>query len=88
MSARSRPRVIASDHLRANLARELDRLAERREPLYVLKGGRLAGVLVDRDRYAELLDRLEHLEDSVAALLAPVTREQTISWSEARDAGS
>lgn len=87
MSARSRPRVITSHDLRANLARELDRLAERHEPLHVSKGGRLAGVLIDPDRYAELLDRLDDLEDSVAALLARVTREDAIPWSEARKAG-
>lgn len=52
--------------------------------LYVSKRGRLAGVLIDVDRYAEILDRLEFLEDSLAALQARDESEKSVPWGEVR----
>ena len=71
------PRIVTAEDLRARLGRELDALRESEEVLYVSERGRLAGVLLDPDRYAELMDRLEYLEDSLAA--APHAR-----WVPAR----
>jgi prevent-host-death family protein len=79
------PRVVTAEDLRARLGRELDALREGEEALYVSKRGRLAGVLLDVDRYAELVDRLEFLEDSLAALRAREEREAAIPWSEVRE---
>jgi antitoxin Phd len=78
-------RIIASEDLRARLGRELDALKETHEALYVSKRGRLAGVLVDPDQYAELLDRLDDLEDSLAALQARVERDDAVPWAEVRE---
>ena len=79
------PRIIASDDLRARLGRELDGLKGTQEALYVSKRGRLAGVLVDADQYAELLERLDYLEDSLAALQARVERDEAVPWAEVRE---
>jgi prevent-host-death family protein len=79
------PRIIASEDLRARLGRELDALRETHEALYVSKRGRLAGVLIDADEYAELLDRIDYLEDSLSALRARVERDEGIPWSEVRE---
>lgn len=79
------PRIIASDDLRARLGRELDGLKGTQEALHVSKRGRLAGVLVDADQYAELLERIDYLEDSLAALQARVERDEAVSWAEVRD---
>lgn len=78
------PRIVTAEDLRAKLGRELDALRESEEALYVSKRGRLAGVLLDPDRYAELIDRLEYLEDSLAALRAREERDTTVAWSEVR----
>lgn len=75
-------RIVTADDLRAKLGRELDALRESEEALYVSKRGRLAGVLLDPDRYAELIDRLDYLEDSLAALLARDERDTAIPWSD------
>jgi PHD/YefM family antitoxin component YafN of YafNO toxin-antitoxin module len=53
--------------------------------LYVSKRGRLAGVLIDVNRYAEILDRLEFLEDSLAALQARDEVEKGLPWGEVRN---
>ena len=79
------PRIIASDDLRARLGRELDGLKDTHEALYVSKRGRLAAVLVDADQYAELLERIDYLEDSLAALQARVERDQAVRWAEVRE---
>jgi prevent-host-death family protein len=78
------PRVITAEDLRARLGRELDALRGE-EAVYVSKRGRLAGVLLDVDRYAELIERLEYLEDSLAALQAREEREATVPWVEVRE---
>jgi PHD/YefM family antitoxin component YafN of YafNO toxin-antitoxin module len=79
------PRIVTADHLRAQLGRELDALRESEEALHVTKRGRLAGVLLDAERYADLLERLDYLEDSLAALLARKERERPVPWSEVRE---
>jgi hypothetical protein len=53
--------------------------------LYVSKRGRLAGVLIDVNRYADILDRLEFLEDSLAALQARDELEKGLPWGEVRN---
>jgi prevent-host-death family protein len=79
------PRIVTAEDLRARLGRELDALREGEEALYVSKRGRLAGVLIDADRYADLLDRLEYLEDSLAALQARDERGAAVPWAEVRE---
>jgi len=79
------PRIVTAEDLRARLGRELDALRESEDALYVSKRGRLAGVLVDVDRYAELLDRLEYLEDSLAALQARGEVELSAPWESVRE---
>jgi prevent-host-death family protein len=77
-------RIVTADDLRAKLGRELDALRQSEEALYVTKRGRLAGVLIDAERYAELIERLDYLEDSLAALQARDERDTAVSWSEVR----
>jgi PHD/YefM family antitoxin component YafN of YafNO toxin-antitoxin module len=79
------PRIVTAEDLRARLGRELDALKESEEALYVSKRGRLAGVLVDPERYAELLERLDFLEDSLAALQAREERDAAVPWAEVRE---
>lgn len=79
------PRIVTAEDLRARLGRELDGLRATDEALYVSKRGRLAGVLLDVDHYAELRDRLEYLEDSLAALRAREERDAAVPWSEVRE---
>jgi PHD/YefM family antitoxin component YafN of YafNO toxin-antitoxin module len=75
-------RIVTTDDLRASLGRELDALRASHEALYISKRGRLAGVLLDPDRYAELIERLDYLEDSLAALRAREERDRSVPWSE------
>jgi PHD/YefM family antitoxin component YafN of YafNO toxin-antitoxin module len=79
------PRIVTSEDLRACLGRELDALQASEEALYVSKRGRLAGVLLDADRYAELLERIDYLEDSLAALQARDERDAAVPWAEIRE---
>jgi PHD/YefM family antitoxin component YafN of YafNO toxin-antitoxin module len=78
------PRIVTATDLRARLGRELDALRESDEALYVLKHGRLAGVLLDADRYADLLEHLEYLEDSLAALQVRAEPDGSGPWAEVR----
>jgi PHD/YefM family antitoxin component YafN of YafNO toxin-antitoxin module len=78
-------RIVTADDLRARLGRELESLRGSHEAVYVSRRGRLAGVLLDPDRYAELIDRLEYLEDSLAALQAREERDASVPWAEVRD---
>ena len=78
------PRIVTADDLRSKLGRELDALRESDEALYVSKRGRLIGVIVDPDRYADLIDRLDYLEDSLAALRARDERDESVPWDEVR----
>lgn len=77
-------RVVTVDELGARLARELDALREAEEPLYVSSRGRLAGVLLDAKHYAGMLERLDYLEDSVAAVQARDGREAAVAWAGVR----
>ena len=77
-------RIIAADDLRATLGRELDALRSTETAVYISKRGRLAAVMLDPDRYAELIERLDFLEDSLAALQAREERDLTLPWSEVR----
>jgi PHD/YefM family antitoxin component YafN of YafNO toxin-antitoxin module len=79
------PRVVTSEDLRARLGRELEALRAGEEALYVSKRGRLAGVLLDVDRYTELIDRLDYLEDSLAAQRARDERVTAVPWAEVRE---
>jgi prevent-host-death family protein len=79
------PRIVTADDLRARLGRELDALKASEDVLYVSKRGRLAGVLLDADRYADLLERLEYLEDSLAALQAREQSDEAVPWAEVRE---
>ena len=74
------PRIVTATDLRANLARELDALRESEEPLYVSRRRRPAAVLLASNRYAELIERLDDLEDSLAALQARQERDATLPW--------
>ncbi|MBA3433176.1 MAG: type II toxin-antitoxin system Phd/YefM family antitoxin [Actinobacteria bacterium] len=78
------PRIVTAEDLRARLGRELDALKETEEALYVSKRGRLAAVVLDSEHYAALIDRLEYLEDSLAALRAREDRI-TVAWAEIRE---
>ena len=78
------PRIVTADDLRAKLGRELDALRESEEVLYVSRRGRLAGVLVEPERYADLIERLDYLEDSLAALTAREEPDAAVLWSEVR----
>ena len=78
-------RIVTADDLRARLGRELDALRESDDALYVSKRGRLAGVLLDPDRYAELLERLDYLEDSLAALQARDEAADAVPWAAIRE---
>lgn len=77
-------RVVTAEDLRARLGRELDALRETEDALYVSKRGRLAAVVLDVDRYAELVERLDYLEDSLAALQARDERGGAVPWGEVR----
>jgi prevent-host-death family protein len=77
-------RIVTADDLRASLGRELDALRDTQDALYVSKRGRLAAVVLDAERYAELVDRLDYLEDSLAALEARDELSSAVPWAEAR----
>jgi PHD/YefM family antitoxin component YafN of YafNO toxin-antitoxin module len=77
-------RVVTAEDLRARLGQELDTLKAANDVLYVSKRGRLAGVLIDVDRYADILERLEFLEDSLAALQARDEVDRAVPWIEVR----
>ncbi len=77
-------RVVTAGDLRARLGQELDSLKAASDVLYVSKRGSVAGVLVDVDRYTKLLDRLEFLEDSLAALQSRDGMEKSVPWSKVR----
>jgi|SRR6266508_289979 len=62
--------------LRAEMAHVLARLGRGGGPLYLTQRGQPRAVLLDIDEYRGLVDQLEHLDDSVEALLARERREQ------------
>ena len=77
-------RMITAEDFRARLGRELDGLRETEDALYISKRGRLAAVVIDSEHYAALIERLEYLEDSLAALNAREDR-LAITWAEIRE---
>jgi prevent-host-death family protein len=79
------PRIVTSDDLRARLGRELDALRETEDALYVSKRGRLAAVILDAEHYAQLVERLDYLEDSLATLRVREERELAVPWAEVRE---
>ena len=79
---RDMARVVTSEDLRARLGRELDTL--KKDVIYVSRRGRLAGVLVDVDQYSDLIERLDFLEDSLAALQGREDAAVSVPWSEVR----
>lgn len=79
------PRIVTAEDLRAKLGKELDSLRASQEALYVSKRGRLAAVLLDADQYAELIERLDYLEDSLAALQAREEADRSLPWGEVRE---
>lgn len=81
-------RIVTAEDLRARLGRELDALKETENALYVSKRGRLAAVVLDSEHYAGLIERLDYLEDSLAALNAREERDATVPWSEVREPGA
>ena len=78
------PRVVTADDLRSQLGHELDKLRTSEDVLFVSKRGRLAAVLIDVERYRELVDRAEFLEDSLAAMQAREEVDQAVPWSKVR----
>jgi len=75
-------RIVTAEDLRARLGRELDALRDTEDALYVSKRGRLTAVVLDSERYAELLERLDYLEDSLAALQARDERDAAVPWGQ------
>lgn len=82
------PRIVTAEDLRARLGKEIDALRETEDALYVSKRGRLAAVVLDSERYAELIERLDYLEDSLAALQAREDRDASVAWADVRDRNS
>ena len=78
-------RIVTAEDLRARLGRELDALRGTEDALYVSKRGRLAGVILDPEHYADLIERLDYLEDSLTALQARDEREAAVPWAEVRE---
>ncbi len=61
--------------LRAEMADVLARLGHD-GPLYLTQRGKPRAVLLDIDEYRSLIEQLEHLDDSLEALLARERRER------------
>jgi len=61
--------------LRAEMADVLERLGHD-GPLYLTQRGKPRAVLLDIDEYRALVEQLEHLDDSLEALLARERRER------------
>lgn len=78
-------KFITAEDLRSRLGRELDALRDTADALYVSKRGRLSAVVVDSEHYASLLERLEFLEDSLAAVTAREEAGESVAWRDVRD---
>jgi len=78
-------RFISAAALEARLGKELDALTETEDALYVAKDGRVVAVALDSERYARLLERVDHLEDSLAARMARGERDSSVSWRDLRE---
>lgn len=77
--------LVSADDLRARLDQELEALSETEDALCVTRGGRVVAVVLDSDHYAGLLERLDYLEDSLAALTVRAERDSSVPWSEVRE---
>jgi prevent-host-death family protein len=66
---------ITVARLRAEMADVLERLGHD-GPLYLTQRGKPRAVLLDIDEYRALIEQLEHLDDSLEALLARERRER------------
>lgn len=62
--------------LRAKMADVLAGLGRDRRPMYLTQRGQPRAVLMDIGEYRSLIDQLEHLDDSIEALLARERRDQ------------
>lgn len=62
--------------LRAEMADVLAGLGRDRRPMYLTQRGQPRAVLLDIREYRSLIDQLEHLDDSIEALLARERRDQ------------
>jgi prevent-host-death family protein len=78
-------RIVTAEDLRAKLGRELDALRQTDDVLYVSKRGRLAAAVMDAERYAELIERIDYLEDSLAAIEARADPDSSVAWTEVRE---
>lgn len=78
-------RFISAADLSARLGKELDALRETEDALHVAKDGRVAVVVLDSDHYARLLERVDHLEDCLAARTARNERDSSVSWRDVRE---
>jgi PHD/YefM family antitoxin component YafN of YafNO toxin-antitoxin module len=78
------PSANDSAEARAMLYGQPEAIKTSEDALYVSKRGRLAAVLLGVERYAELIERIEYLEDSHAALQARDERDEAVPWSEVR----
>jgi len=63
-------RAISTTRLREELAGTIEALSEVSAIIVTLHGQGRA-VMMDLDRYNQLIDRIQYLEDSIAALEAP-----------------
>jgi PHD/YefM family antitoxin component YafN of YafNO toxin-antitoxin module len=77
-------RVVTAGDLRTRLEEELDSLKVEADVLYVSKRGKVVGVLIDNDRYTDLLGRLEFLEDSLTAILVRQNAGVARPWTKVR----
>jgi len=78
-------RFIPAADLEARLGAELDALRETEDALYVAKDGRVVAVALDSEHYSRLLERVDHLEDCLAARTARDERDSSVSWRDARE---
>lgn len=62
--------------LRAEMARMLEQLRRKGGPLYLTQRGEPRAVLLRVDEYRMLIEQLEHLDDSIEALLARERRQR------------
>jgi PHD/YefM family antitoxin component YafN of YafNO toxin-antitoxin module len=72
-------RAVSTTRLRGELASTIEALSEVSAIIVTLHGHGRA-VMMDLDRYNRLVDRIEYLEDSIAAIEAP--REGAVPLDE------
>lgn len=78
-------RFVSADDLHARLAQELDALTETEDALCVTRDGRVVAVVLDSDHYAGLLERLDQLDDALAARMVREERDSSLPWREVRE---